>query len=119
MMAKTPHLVFISSRDRSASTGYNNGFKIIPIGVDLEFWKRKSHKPQKNTIIFIGVMNYRPNEDAALYLIHKILPRVRPQAPDLKVLIVGREPTAALKDAAKAHHALEARRTAGATILIP
>lgn len=101
IIEKTPHVAFISARDRSASIGQSNGFKIVPIGVDLEFWKRRTRIPQKNSIVFTGVMNYGPNEDAALYLIHKILPLVRPQVPDLEVLIVGREPTAALKKAAQ------------------
>lgn len=101
IIEKTPHVAFISARDRSASIGKGNGFKIVPIGVDLEFWKRKTRNPQKNCIVFTGVMNYGPNEDAALYLIHKILPAVRSQVPDFETLIVGREPTAALKKAAK------------------
>lgn len=101
LIAKSPHVAFISARDRDASVeAVKNGFKIIPIGVDLEFWKRKNRNPGKRTIIFTGVMNYRPNEDAALYLIREILPRALPGAPDLEVLIVGRDPTAALKQAA-------------------
>lgn len=101
LIAKSPHVAFISSRDRDASVkALKNGFKIIPIGVDLEFWKRNTRNPGKKTIIFTGVMNYRPNEDAALYLIKEILPRALPGAPDLEVLIVGRDPTAALKQAA-------------------
>ncbi|MCK6621280.1 MAG: glycosyltransferase [Calditrichaceae bacterium] len=108
LIAKSPHVAFISARDRDASLDQQNGtvslsnrgFKIIPIGVDLEFWKRKTRNPGKRTIIFTGVMNYRPNEDAALYLIKEILPRALPKLPDLEVLIVGRDPTAALKQAA-------------------
>lgn len=101
IVEKTPHVAFISARDRNASIDQNNGFKIVPIGVDLEFWKRKTRSPRKNSIVFTGVMNYGPNEDAALYLIHKILPAVRPRMPHLEVLIVGREPTPALEKAAK------------------
>lgn len=116
LIAKSPHVAFISARDRDASvdqqdgmvsssnhgmvSSSNRGFKIIPIGVDLEFWKRKTRNPGKRAIIFTGVMNYRPNEDAALYLIKEILPRALPRVPDLEVLIVGRDPTAALKQAA-------------------
>jgi glycosyltransferase involved in cell wall biosynthesis len=46
-------------------------------------------------------MNYAPNEDAALYLIEKILPLVRRSIPDLEVLIVGRDPSPALKEKAQ------------------
>jgi glycosyltransferase involved in cell wall biosynthesis len=103
MLEKTPHVAFISSRDRNATIGRRNGFTIIPIGVDIEFWTRKNHPPKNSCIIFTGVMNYGPNEDAALYLINSILSRVKPRLPDLEVLIVGRDPTPKLKAAAKKH----------------
>ncbi len=96
MINKTPHVAFISCRDRDANMENREGIRIVPIGVDLDVWKRRSDKPQKNTLVFTGVMNYRPNEDAAHYLIDKILPLVRPQVPDLEVLIVGRDPTSSL-----------------------
>lgn len=101
MINKTPHVAFISCRDRDANMENRDGIRIVPIGVDLDFWKRRTNEPQKNTLVFTGVMNYRPNEDAAHYLIDKILPLVRPYVPDLEVLIVGRDPTEALVEKGK------------------
>jgi glycosyltransferase involved in cell wall biosynthesis len=46
-------------------------------------------------------MNYAPNEDAALYLIDKILTLVRRSLPQLEVLIVGRDPAPALMQKAR------------------
>jgi hypothetical protein len=46
-------------------------------------------------------MNYAPNEDAAIYLIDKILPLVRRAIPHLETLVVGRDPTPALQERAK------------------
>lgn len=103
MIEKTPHVAFISARDRNATVVNRNGFKIVPIGVDIEFWTRKTNNPRKNCIVFTGVMNYGPNEDAVLYLINNILPLVKPNVPDLEVLIVGRDPTPVLRAAAKKH----------------
>jgi glycosyltransferase involved in cell wall biosynthesis len=103
MIEKTPHVAFISFRDRNATVGSENGSKIIPIGVDIEFWTRKTRDPQKNCIVFTGVMNYGPNEDAALYLINNIVSLVKPHVPDLEVLIVGRDPTPVLRATAKKH----------------
>jgi glycosyltransferase involved in cell wall biosynthesis len=101
VLNKTPHLAFISCRDRDAvidNCGSSVG--IVPIGVDLNFWTRKTKRAQSNCIVFTGVMNYRPNEDAALHLINDILPLVRPVIPDLEVLIVGRDPSAELLERA-------------------
>jgi glycosyltransferase involved in cell wall biosynthesis len=69
---------------------------IIPNGMDLNYWTRRSNNPHPNTLIFTGVMSYKPNEDAAIYLIDEILPLLRKSISNLEVYIVGRDPSAAL-----------------------
>jgi len=103
MLKKSPHVAFASARDRDASAGKGSGCRVVPIGVDVEFWQRRSRTPQRGCVVFTGVLSYGPNEDAALYLIEKIVPLVRPRVPGLEVLIVGREPTARLKKTASRH----------------
>jgi glycosyltransferase involved in cell wall biosynthesis len=103
MVKKTPYVAFISSRDRQAVMGLKDEWQIIPNGLDLQYWKRTSRQPQPNCLVFTGVMNYSPNEDAAIYLIDKILPLLRDQVPNLEILIVGRDPTPALLEKARRH----------------
>jgi hypothetical protein len=98
MIDKTPHLAFVSWRDREAVLGASNRGKVVPIGVDHHYWQRRTRDPRPNCLAFTGVMNYAPNEDAALYLIDKILPLVRGSIPNLEVLIVGRDPSPVLKE---------------------
>jgi sugar transferase (PEP-CTERM/EpsH1 system associated) len=43
--------------------------------------------------LFVGTMDYRPNIDAVEYFAEEILPRIRERHPELKFLIVGRNPT--------------------------
>jgi len=43
--------------------------------------------------LFVGTMNYLPNIDAVEYFAEEILPRIRESHPELKFLIVGRNPT--------------------------
>jgi len=93
MVKKTPYLAFITYRDREAILGSGDGSEIISNGIDLHYWTRKTRNPDPNTIIFTGVMNYAPNGDAALYLVDKVLPFLKQLVPDIKVLIVGRDPT--------------------------
>ena len=45
------------------------------------------------TLVFTGVMDYRPNVDAMTYFVTEILPRVRSRVPDARLLIVGQKPT--------------------------
>ena len=42
--------------------------------------------------LFVGTMNYPPNADAANYFAREILPLVRQTHPDLKFVVVGRDP---------------------------
>ncbi len=101
LLKKTKHLAFISSRDRSAVAGAEAGTRIIPLGIDLDFWKRSAAQPEPNCIVFTGVMDYQPNAEAALFLIQKVLPRLREMMPDAELLIVGRNPTAELTEIAR------------------
>jgi glycosyltransferase involved in cell wall biosynthesis len=102
LIAKTPQVAFVSWRDREAVLGASNRGRVVPIGVDHQFWRRRpATAPSPNCLVFTGVMNYAPNEDAALYLIEKILPIVRRSIPNVEALIVGRDPTPALKALAK------------------
>jgi glycosyltransferase involved in cell wall biosynthesis len=97
VVGRTPHLAFISARDREAILGPQATALVLPNGVDLSYWTRHARCPEPHTLIFTGVMDYAPNEDAALFLIEQLAPRVRRALPDLQVLIVGRSPTAQLR----------------------
>jgi glycosyltransferase involved in cell wall biosynthesis len=44
------------------------------------------------TLLFPGVMDYRPNADAAIFFCREILPLVRSRIPDVKLVIAGHAP---------------------------
>lgn len=101
---KTTHTAFISARDRDIVMGPGSTAMILPNGVDIRYWTRRpGTTPTPNSIIFTGVMDYAPNEDAALHLLEEIGPLVRRAIPDLEILIVGRDPSRRLRDAARRH----------------
>jgi len=100
MIARSPNLAFISCRDRDAVLDPGRTAEVAPIGVDSHLWKRQSGQPSSPTLIFVGVMSYAPNVDAAAYLIDQIVPRVRKEIPDLEVYIVGRDPSPMLREKA-------------------
>jgi len=96
------HSVFISCRDRESIVGREIArTTIVPNGVDLDFWKRSSPERGRDTIVFTGAMDYRPNTDAAIHLIEAILPIVRRTVPEARLQIVGRDPTPALVEAGR------------------
>ena len=101
ILRQTPHQIYISRRDRDATPGFAPRSRVVPNGIDLAYWTRRTDGPDMNTIVFTGVMSYQPNADGVLYLLKKILPRVRRFVPDLRVLLVGRDPPRALREAAR------------------
>jgi len=48
-------------------------------------------------LVFTGSMDWLPNEDAMVYFVDTILPRIRAQVPSVTLSIVGRAPTPAVK----------------------
>ena len=92
----TPYVSFISARDRDAVVGPSTGAAVIPNGIDLDYWTRQTESPRSRSLVFTGVMDYKPNEDAAELLADEILPLVQKQVPEAEALIVGRDPRPAL-----------------------
>lgn len=48
---------------------------------------------QPGRLLFVACFGHPPNEDAAEWLVHDILPRIRAQAPDVELYLVGSLPT--------------------------
>ena len=63
---------------------------VVPNGVDTEYFRPGSSAVQPRTLVFNGVLDYRPNLDAALFLVEEVLPLVQSTHPDTRVAIVGR-----------------------------
>jgi glycosyltransferase involved in cell wall biosynthesis len=63
---------------------------VVPNGVDTEYFTPDSGEIESRTIVFNGVLDYRPNLDAAIFLADEVLPRVQETHPDAQVVIVGR-----------------------------
>jgi glycosyltransferase involved in cell wall biosynthesis len=74
----------------------------MPIGVDSGVFHPATSKPDRQPVrvIFSGVMNYRPNVDAALFLVREVLPLV---SANIEIRLIGRNPTAALLQLPKEH----------------
>jgi sugar transferase (PEP-CTERM/EpsH1 system associated) len=62
-------------------------------GVDSEYFTPTSTPRRPERLLFTGVMNYGPNEDAAVYFCTEIFPAVRARHPDAEFWIVGKDPT--------------------------
>ena len=62
---------------------------VAPNGVDIEFYLPVQEPVDQNSIVFTGLMRYRPNIDAALYFAREVLPLIVKERPETVFTIVG------------------------------
>ena len=77
----------------------NANVKSVPTGVDTEYFSANGTPVRDAHVVFSGAMDWYPNEDAMLFFIDEILPRVQKQVPGVTMTIVGRNPSARLRSA--------------------
>jgi len=66
--------------------------EIIENGVDREYFSSSDVEIDPHMLVFTGSMDWRPNQDAARYFVHDILPLIRRENPLTTVVLVGRKP---------------------------
>jgi len=62
----------------------------VPNCVDLAHFVPSGELPEPHSIVFNGILTYRPNVDAVRYLVDDIWPLVRERYPDARLTLVGR-----------------------------
>lgn len=70
---------------------------VVANGVDLDYFRPWDVAPDPQTAVFNGVLDYRPNVDAAYYLADEIWPLVLERCPGAQLTIVGRGESAELR----------------------
>src|SRR5207245_4095187 len=68
-----------------------------PNGVDIDSFQPSLGVRDPNNVVFVGVMHYRPNVDAAMYFVREILPHLVRERPNLTFTIVGGGPPEELR----------------------
>lgn len=65
---------------------------VVGNGVDLERFYPAASRAEHPTIVFTGVLSYKPNVDAVTWFARRVMPRVRAARPDCVFKIVGKSP---------------------------
>jgi sugar transferase (PEP-CTERM/EpsH1 system associated) len=70
----------------------------MPNGIDVAGFAPPAAPGDPAQVVFCGVMNYPPNEEAAVWLARSIWPIVHQQRPDATLVLVGSNPTRAVRE---------------------
>ena len=67
----------------------------VPNGVDAGYFRRAPDDPERpRELVFVGALDWRPNQDGITWFLDEVLPRIRQEAPNVELTVVGRNPPA-------------------------
>jgi sugar transferase (PEP-CTERM/EpsH1 system associated) len=75
----------------------------VPTGVDIDYFSPQPSPIEPHSLVFVGSMDWLPNEDGIVYFAEEVLPRVAAQLPDVRLKVVGRNPTPRVRELARRH----------------
>lgn len=103
LVRKFRHIMVTSKKDRDAfaalapDAGCDEKITIIPTGVDLERFFPGNLERDPATLVVSGKMSYHANIRMVTHLMENIMPRVWSHKPEVRVLVVGKDPPPKVK----------------------
>lgn len=96
------HVIAVSEAD---SDSFRRDYGVtrvtaVPTGVDTGFFTPAGVQRDRNEIVFVGSMDWLPNDDGVRWFAGSILPLIRRRVPGARLTIVGRDPTPAVRQLA-------------------
>jgi len=94
------HVVAVSETDakRMREMFSLDDVSSVPTGVDLEYFDRPGRENARQfDVVFVGSMDWMPNQDGVRFFLSDVLPRLRNIVPQATVGIVGRQPPPELR----------------------
>jgi len=102
--ASVARVVAVSDPDVAVGRGLfgDKPFACVDNGVDTVYFRDQRADLASREILFLGALDWRPNQDAITILLDEIFPAVRERVPDATLAIVGRSPAQRLVERARA-----------------
>jgi sugar transferase (PEP-CTERM/EpsH1 system associated) len=76
---------------------------VIESGIDIQAFAPPGEPAETSSVVFCGVMNYRPNEEGVRWFSESVWPIVTRHRPDARFLVVGANPTREIRRLADRH----------------
>lgn len=90
-------IIYVSEKDAAIAKEihpyYREKYDDITLGVEIPCNSRINKSNNKYSVVFSGVMDYGPNEDAAVFFGEKVFPKIKERIPMCTFTIAGKNPT--------------------------
>jgi glycosyltransferase involved in cell wall biosynthesis len=98
-LALADHVVAVSQADLRvfAESITPDKLTVTKTGVDTDHFAATGVEEAKSSLVFMGSMDWLPNEDAVYYFVEQILPLIKTRVPDVTLTVVGRKPSQRLE----------------------
>ncbi len=104
LIGEFDHVLVTSETDKSAllelasSESRPSPVSVLPNGVDLDFFRpNPAVQRDPETLVFSGKMSYHANISMVKHLVAEIMPKVWMKRPNVRLVIVGKDPTAEVR----------------------
>lgn len=93
----------VSGNKRRAAS-LEKKINIIPLSlqrnIDKEFNRSDKHR---NSVLFIGKLDYQPNEQAVVFFLERIFSKLIDRHPEIRFILIGKNPTEKIKNRLKSY----------------
>ena len=94
-------------RDTFANEFGISNVESIPTGVDAEYFSPQDTPLRKGNIVFVGSMDWYPNEEGIFWFVQEIFPSILSGCSEANLTVVGRNPSERLKSLAAQNSRIE------------
>lgn len=101
--SKFTNIVVTTPEDKKQIAAFNPDFKIavIPNGVDLKLYPKRTSHPSGYKLVFVGAMDTLANIDAAQYFCLEVFPEILRRYPEATLNLVGTNPVESVVELGK------------------
>lgn len=103
------HVITVSEEDERQirdAFGVAN-VSALPTGVDVQYFQPQAGPQRAGNLVFVGSMDWQPNEDGIFWFVRDVYPLIRRQAPQANLTVVGRNPSTRMKKLAEQDRRIE------------
>ncbi len=103
------HVITVSEADRQQIAREFSVTHVsdLPTGVDTEYFCPSGALQRPGNLVFVGSMDWHPNEDGMAWFLSQVYPLIRRHSPQASLTIVGRSPSQRLRALAAADATVE------------